>query len=155
MLNILLSNSLFGSGNWQLLPVVDSATHPNGTHVWCRGLEEVSLMVRRPDGEQRSQKSMSETEFYKISNPPKAHLKNKSLRIHRNVGLGSEIPTGCGLRGSRQLYLNLKGPECPLLTCGAHWSNWTLLHNLAWRGRDQVGLWAMLQYLEDNSGENN
>lgn len=68
----------------------------------------------------RRQKSVSETEFCKVSDPSKPHLKSKALGIRRNPGLGCQIPTGCGIRGSSQLYLNLKGTECPQLTYGAH-----------------------------------
>lgn len=46
VLNILLSNYLVGSGNGQLLPWVNSDTHPNGT---CRGFKAVSSMVRQRD----------------------------------------------------------------------------------------------------------
>lgn len=34
---------------------------------------------------------------------------HKSPGIHRNLGLSLRFPTGCGMGGSRQFYLNLKG----------------------------------------------
>jgi hypothetical protein len=75
--------------------------------VWFRGYKVMGTMVRWTVEKIQDRLLQNEKPNAKVT------LKHQSPGIHSNLGLGFGLPEGCGMRGSSQFYLSLKGQSVP------------------------------------------